>query len=69
MVVFENKKIVTLWCVKVKVNLRWVWNLVCLTLRQEMWFEGVWVQDFEKKKLEERGSYRRLREVTNDYVS
>jgi len=37
--------------------------------RQEMWFEGVWVQDVEKKKLEERRSYRRLREITNEYLN
>jgi hypothetical protein len=34
-----------------------------------MCFEGVWVLDVEKKKLEERGSYRRLREITNEYLN
>lgn len=28
--------------------------------------ESVWVQDVEKKKLEERGSYRRLREIADE---
>ena len=32
-----------------------------------MCFEGVWVKDVKKKKLEEGRSYRWFREITNDY--
>jgi len=34
-----------------------------------VWFEGVWVKEVEEKKLEERGSYRKLREITNEYLN
>jgi hypothetical protein len=40
-----------------------------LTLHQDMWFEGVWLQDGDKKTLEERGSYMKLREITNEYLN
>lgn len=68
MLVHENKKIWTLGVLMLKSILGGcgTWSL---TLHQDMWFEGVWVQDIQKKKLEGRGIYRRLREITDEYLN